>query len=210
MGIVQQLNKTFGHKFIAGMTRSGKTFLAICLMKDWRGPVLFFNPQEEDTGSGFIEAGRYSSVKAFRRALKTGQKINYIPGPSQEGAERELKSLIDFLRVEWSGKNLLLVADECQDFARQGDLKSPLLFVARRGLARGINSLFLAQSPADVSKVVVRQSRYHVIFETTVYDSKYFNDHKLPGDLITQKLRKGGKHSFCVWDNMALNGPYKV
>lgn len=209
VGILSRIIGLYGHKFLAGMTRSGKTFLGIKIMEGWHGPALFFNPQEEDVPGSFLLADRYSSIKAFDTALRKGKKINYIPSANEKVAEAELKSIVSFLHEHWKGRNLLFCADECQDFARQGTY-SPLLFVARRGLRREIHGLFIAQSPADVSKVIVRQSIIHIIFETTAYDAKYFNDHKLPGDLIVQKLAKGGKHSFVLWNNRELTGPYKV
>ena len=207
--MLQRLLNLYGHKFICGMTRSGKTYLAIKYMGGWRGPVLFFNPQSEEVGPGFLTADRWSSSKAFGAALKKGRKINYIPSADQAQAEKELKSIINFLSTRWQGVNLLFCADECQDFAIQGK-SSPLLFVARRGLRRDINGLFIAQRPADVHNVLLSQSVHHVIFRINSYDKQYFNNYRMPGDVIEEKLEKGGDHSFVVWDNKAISGPFRV
>lgn len=207
--MLQKILKLYGHKFICGMTRSGKTYLAIEIMKGWRGPVLFFNPQYEDVGPGFIDAGRWASTKAFYNALRAGKKISYVPSDDQGQAEKELASLVNFLSCRWRGANLLFVADECQDFAPVGK-SSPLLFIARRGLRREIHGLFIAQRPADVHNVLLSQSMQHIIFQINAYDKKYFVSYRMPGDLIEEKLQKGGRHSFVMWDNRQLTGPFKV
>ena len=207
--MLKRLINIYGHKFICGMTRSGKTYLAVKMMNDWRGPVIFFNPQFETVPGFFIDADRYSSIKSFGRALRANKKINYVPNADQKQAEKELVSLVAYLACCWKGSNLLFAVDECQDFALQGTA-SPVLFIARRGLRRNIHGLFIAQRPADVHNVLLSQSSFHIIFQINSYDKKYFNSYRMPGDVIEGLLEKGGPHSFVTWDNKAVSGPYRV
>jgi hypothetical protein len=200
-----------GHKFITGMTRSGKTYLALQMMLAWRGPVVFWNPQQEYMDYMY-NVNRSLNTKMFVRLISKGCKLGYVPVDHRGAAERELSALLKLVlqAQEEVKNNVLFVIDEAQDY---GDTEAAQ-FIARRGLSRGITGIFTAQSAADVSKVLCRQAEQHIHFQVGVYDIEYYRRYHLPIDEMQRRLKEGGKYSFiCV--NFAANreyltGAYKI
>jgi hypothetical protein len=202
-----------GHKFFAGTTGSGKTYAALRYMSLWpvKSPVLYFNPQQEDA-PGMIRADGSNTMDAILYALGKGQSVNFVPDARQQVAEKQLSVLVDGVMMRQWKKTLLFCADEAQDFARQGK-DSPLFAIARRGRKWGIEGMFLAQSPADVSKVLVRQARTHLIFYVDAYDLDYFRNYHIPADEVGRLLDSAGgfdRHPYVVWSGRSLSGPFVV
>lgn len=211
MSPVKKFINRLGHLFIAGMTRSGKTYFALQIMAAWPGPVLFFNPQGEKVGA-MIHADGKVSTSVIVKALRQGKKISYVPDiENQKVAMAELALLVgSVVGSMWPGRGLLFVVDECQDFAPQGKTDSPVYMIARRGLRWGITGCFIAQSPADVAKVVCRQAENHYIFHVDDYDRAYYSRYHIPGEDIEQRIAAGGPYSFCLWSQGVVEGPLKV
>lgn len=108
-------------------------------------------------------------------------------------------------------KPIMFLGDEVQDY---DDLES-MQFIARRGLARGIQAVFTAQSAADCKKVFLRQSEVHIHFNITNYDIEYYRRYKLPIDEFKKALTEGGRYSFVMYSasgryGESVEGPLKI
>ena len=205
---VNKIKRNKGHIFISGITQSGKTYFSIHLAKKWEGPVLYFNSNDVNI-TGLTKANKRSQIEVMQMALNKDRKINYIPDPEPEKAKKEIKTIVNSLLAgqdfsKGKKNDLLVVCDEVHEF------DSEVSFIAKRGLGRGIKGCFISQTPADVSKSIVKQCSYHVIFRFNVYDSKYLQSYSIPADELDKKHEQGGKYSFCVFDNQDLYGPYKI
>jgi len=196
------------HIFIAGQTRSGKTFFAIKLMKEYQGGVIFINSQDEKVGGDFIRASMNTPIQDIIEMLSTDKKINYIVSDDIETANKE----VDYLIYELTGrfkKKIIFCIDEIADYAPLHESKSKTLSLARRGLGKNMQAIFICQTPADVSKTITKQCDIHVFFVFNFYDDAYFNRFKIDSELIKRTLQNCPKHSFIVMkgDGMKLYHP---
>lgn len=194
-----------GHEVVLGRTQSGKTHYAVKARADsWRGPVLFFNPQGFVPGGGYIGVTGQDDLEQIIRALRSGQKISYVPSDKDDLAEKELSVLVDAIfPVAWGAPGLLFIADEAQDFP------GPLRRIARRGLARGVTGVFISQRPAEMHNTLLTQAIRHVIFDSA-WESQYFKRYGLDSDKIEGILSKAQKYSYIVVQGGCISGPYRV
>lgn len=204
------LRKSKKHVFIAGVTQTGKTHCGVEYGRGWPGPVLFFNPQDFQGVAGYVNADGRTEAAAIVNGLKRGVKVNYVPGRKRQEAAAELNALVDlvFSYVPWSPP-LLFIIDETHFYskdAREGQIGD----ICRVGLRFGVVGCFISQSPADTSKVLLRQSDYHLVFRVDLYDLKYFKERAYPVEKIQEIHKKGGQYSFAVYNFGAVTGPFKV
>ena len=197
------------HVFCCGRTRSGKTTWARAYAARWPGPVLFVNTQEERMPRGWTSAGPEHSIRVLVRALRAGDRVDYVPSAEDVTARAELGCLVDLLfrRAPWSPP-VLLAVDETHVYAPQSPTPSPLHRIARRGLRWGIVGLWISQRPANVSKDLVTQCARHIIFQTS-WEGGYFSDHGIPAEEVSRLLSAGGDYSYVVWDGAQLTGPFR-
>lgn len=192
------------HIFISGQTGSGKTFWSMRFMENFHGAVLFINSQHERGLHDFFEADREVSVELIVRALHKGYKIDYKVSEQIEVANMELDLLISNIMVSNWGQNLLFVIDEIADYAPLAESASKSLYLARRGRGKGIQAVFITQTPADVSKTITKQCGLHIFFRYNFYDEAYFDRFKFDSDRIKTYLNEAPKHSYMVLDGDGL------
>lgn len=200
----RQINQLHGHKFITGLTQSGKTYCAKELLISWPYGGIFWNPQEVYTNE-FTSIDSSVDVEFLKRLLSRGCKLSYNPKKNLGANERELMALVNIMdSVGTKQKPIMFLGDEVQDY---DDLES-MQFIARRGLARGVQGVFTVQSAADVKKVFPRQSEVHIHFNVTNYDVEYYRRYKLPIDEVKAALKEGGQYSFVLLNFSGLTGEY--
>ncbi len=202
------------HSFVCGMTQSGKTYFTIHELQKTRQPVLFFNPQNE-TVKGFIKATRLDNIDLIVKALKNGGKINYIPEFMGENADFvascEFCMLVETLFGQFQkSKPIVFAIDEVHMLSNRKESKIALKRVANRGLTWGLNAVFISQRPADVPYTIYTQCDKQYIFFTGM-EKEYFRRKGI--DYEDLKHRIGNQkeaYNFCVYDNVNLEGAYRI
>ena len=189
------------HIFVSGQTGSGKTYWAMRFMEGFHGGVLFINSQHERGLHTFYETDREVSMELIIKALVRGYKLDYRPSEQIEIANMEVDLLIDNVMSSNWGHNLLFVIDEIADYAPLNETASKTLYLARRGRGKGIQAVFITQTPADVSKTITKQCGIHVFFKYNFYDEAYFERFKFDSDRIKKYLNEAPKHSYIVLDS---------
>lgn len=197
------------HVFCAGMTRSGKTTWARNQASAWPGPALFINTQAEPTGRGWVAAAPHNSQRLLMTVLRDGGRIDYIPTNDDPRARMEVSVIVDGLFHRIWKPALLLVVDEAYVFAPRSALGGPVHKIACRGLRHGIHGLFLSQRAAMTAFTPITQCLAHVVFRTLPFEDGYFKSHGLPGSEIRRVIERAEKHSYVVWFDGRLWGPFK-
>jgi len=199
------------HTFVCGMTQSGKTTFVMNRLKKSKCPVLFFNPQRVALGGNFITTDTRSAVwQNVKRALKRGEKIDYIPDLSDRVAAAELEFLVNrlFEAGFTKDKPVILAIDEAHMVSDYKEGKRALRKVANRGLTFGVHAVFISQRPANVEYTILTQSDQHVIFKTG-FEKEYFNRKGLDYDHIKNMIQAKGDHAYVVWNGYELSGAYR-
>lgn len=191
------------HIFISGQTQSGKTYFAIKLIADYNGGAIFINSQKVDVRGDFITMDKDSSELEIIKALREGKKINYLVSENLTIARREVDALINLITSAGFSKRVIFAIDEIVDYAplnaSEDDTKS--LYLARRGLGRGVQAVFIAQTPADASKTITKQCQIHIFFLYNFYDEKYFERFKIETGDIKLALQNNPLYSFVILDS---------
>lgn len=74
----REINLIPGHKFISGLTRTGKTYCGTRLLINWPNGGIFWNPQEAYLDE-FTSIDASINVDFLKRLLQKGCKLSYIP-----------------------------------------------------------------------------------------------------------------------------------
>lgn len=199
------------HTFVCGMTQSGKTTFVMNQLKKSKCPVIFFNPQNVKLGREYISTNKRDAVWNYvLRALKRGEKINFVPDLDDDIAAKELQYLINqlFKAGFTKDKPCIIAIDEAHMMSDSKEGKRALRKVANRGLTYGVHAVFISQRPANVEYTILTQSDQHVIFKTG-YEKEYFNRKGLNYDDIKRKIQAKGDHAYVVWNGYELAGAYR-
>lgn len=210
MSVLDRLRKEQKHIFVGGVTQTGKTHSTVEYGRGWPGPVFLFNPQDFKGTDGYIRADGSTEIILVLRALKTGKKVNYVPGRKRKKAAAELDKWISLFFEEgaWSPP-LLVIVDETHFYSKDGR-DGETGEIARVGLRWGIVGAFISQSPADTAKVLLRQSQFKLFFKIDLDDQKYLREKGYPVEKMVEMQNKGGNFSFSVYEYGTLTGPFKV
>ena len=193
------------HIIIAGKTQSGKTSLAIKIMKEYQGGVIFINSQHIKTGGDFVSASMYTPIQDIIDMLNKDKKIDYhIKIDDIVTANKEVDYLINKIMSYKFSNRIIFCIDEAPDYALLNDTKSKTLVLARKGLGRNVKGIFICQTPADISKTVTKQCDIHVFFRFNFYDDKYFDRFSIDNELIKETLETNPKYSFIVMNDVGL------
>lgn len=198
-----------GHRLVVGTTGSGKTVYARHRALEHRGPVIVLDPQDDADAWPYPRADYRNTWSQIWRAARAGGVV-YVPSANDYIARLEadmlLQRLFDYYKDD---APVLVVADEAHAFAPEGGRPSLLWQIARRGRTWGIWLLAVSQSPADLTKKVVKQCARHVVFALTDFETPYFERYHLPIETIRARLAQGGQYSYVEWDGQDLRGPFR-
>lgn len=202
------LSQRNNHVFIAGITRSGKTYFAIRAAAEIKGPVLFFNIQDEECPAPFITVYEdKTSITQLLNELDKGRKIDLRFGDmtfTQIGAI--INFLIKNLMLEGYSEAhpLYLIIDECQLLS--GVALDAAIHAATRGLKRGIRCIFVTQRPALANKTLYTQSAEQYIFHCSAAEKEYLKSKGIDFDYAQTQWKKLGQYSYIFTDGFVTEG----
>lgn len=203
------------HTDIVGTTGSGKSSLAKHLYRNAPGFAIYVNTGAESDVTGHtVDLARGDTFDIS--LLSEHSRLNVIPVGEPE-ADMELMAEIQagLFRL---GENIphekgrfYVFVDEAHEYAplsAAGD--NPVVRMAKRGRRHNIRLFPISQAPADLSKAVVREANYHIIFAIGTYSENYFKNYGMPADEIQEKVGKPDEHKFIIYDDFDVFGPYRL
>jgi hypothetical protein len=196
-----------GHTSVIGMTQSGKTTAVHRSAEAVKQGVLFFNTQQIEVSDKWIDVTGKDDPKMLIRALRSGEKINFIP--TRETRWKQLKALIKifFTASESSLMDIYIIVDEIH-LADKESLKS-CVELATTGIRWGLHAVFISQRPALIDNTIMNQSMLFVFLKTTL-EKKYLESYGLPYEAIKDGLEAGGQYAYMTYDFHELKGAFKV
>lgn len=196
-----------GHTTVVGMTRSGKTYAVQKSVERVKQGVFFFNTQHIPVSNKFIDVTGADSAEAILKALRKGEKINFLP--SRDTRWKQLKAVIKMLyeATERSLMDIYVIVDEIH--LTDKEALRACVEVATTGIRWGLKGVFISQRPALIDNTIMNQSMQFVFLKTTL-EKKYLESYGLPYEAIKAGLEKGGQYAYMVYDFHELKGAYKV
>lgn len=196
------------HIFIAGITRSGKTYFAINSIAKFNAPALFFNIQDEETPAPWLTAYEENiNTAQLLSELKKGRKIDLRFG---DLSENKISAVIAYLInvVMTAGftekKPIYLFIDECHILKKEA--LGAAIQAATRGLKRGVRCIFVTQRPALADKTLYTQSAEQYIFHCSSAEKEYLKSKGIDFDFALKTWAKYGKYSYIYTDGFITEG----
>ena len=173
------------HVLIVGKTGSGKTYWMseICKVLDC---FIFVNTQLERSVEKVTSFSTDTATEVVEALEEGYRKIEFIPSENDiEGIEqleqirRDLWAVAQEMKIKEGQWWTNFICDEAQSYAWLGS-RTDLQNFARRGRRFGIKSFFISQQPQDLSKAIVNNCDWQVLFKLGQYSSIYFKNYKIP------------------------------
>lgn len=196
-----------GHTTVVGMTQSGKTTAVMRSAEKVKQGVIFFNTQQIEVSSVWVDASGADDERVLIKALRKGEKINFIPNRATRW--KQLRAIIALLyeASERSKMDIYILMDEIH-LADKEALKAAIE-VATTGIRWGLHAVFISQRPALIDNTIMNQSMQFVFLKTTL-EKRYLENYGLPYEAIRAGLEKGGQYAYMVYDFHSLKGAFKV
>jgi DNA helicase HerA-like ATPase len=196
-----------GHTTVVGMTQSGKTTAVQRSIESVKQGVLFFNTQQIEVSSKWIDADGSDSMDVLVSVLRKGEKVNFVP--DRDLRWKQLAVIIKALykATEASLMDIYIVVDEIH-LADKEALKA-CIELATTGIRWGLKGIYISQRPALIDNTIMNQSMQFVVLKTTL-EKRYMEGYGLPYEQIKAGLDSGGQYAYMVYDFHSLQGPYKV
>jgi hypothetical protein len=182
------------HVLESGETKSGKTFHANRLHREWPGPSLFFNTNEVQG----VWGQRVPSLEALPRTLASSQKVVYTPSRRPEVAAEEFLHVVSKfmswgreakrrgLWKEGSDPWGQIVGDETSVLARRTESgEDPVVTLAARGLnSYGVRFVAIVQHPGMLETDVRTNFPVRVLFKPGAEGARFLESYRVPGDVL--------------------------
>ena len=196
------------HVFICGITRSGKTYFAKEAARRLRGPVLFFNVQDEELGAPFQDFGPFDDPAQLWAQLRKGAKIDFrFYDLNSKQIMLVISSLINQImtrRIFSEKKPIYIVIDEAQILTGPG--LDAAINASTRGLARGVRLISITQRPALVDKTIYTQAQEQYLFRLAPSEGTYLKSKGIDYDYCLTAWEQNGEHSYIYFDGYKIEG----
>ena len=199
------------HILLIGTTGSGKTYAA-SYMAQHLDCFIFINTQEEKSASDICQVS-LEDPSEIQEALEEGYRgIEYVPSFDKGEARAEVQILREGLFEIGSEMKaqanvlelpmwITVFIDETQVYAPlHTQLDAENFFTRGRGY--GIRGAALSRQPQELSKEVVNNAEYELIFLQGHYSEPYFTRFKIP--IAEHKEWLDREHHFLLYDKKSI------
>lgn len=199
------------HVLLIGSTGSRKTYAA-SYMAQFLDSFVFINTQRELSVTNMCDVS-LDDPSELQDALEEGyRKIEYIPSMSRDEARDEVQvlreqvfELGEVIKEEAHVLELpmwvTVFLDEAQVYAPlHTHLDGEIFWTQGRGM--GIRGIAISRQPQEVSKEIVNNCEYELIFELGHYATPYFKTFKIPIEEHEDWLAR--KHHFLLYDKHTI------
>jgi len=199
------------HKFVCGLTQSGKSYFVKRAVLQMQCPVLYMNIQGEDLPQDFYTI--YTSkhdIYELRQLIEDDVKINMVYETQLKGYEvtagyllSQLMTMSDAIGLD-ENKYMYVVLDECHLLT--GWALRAARYIATAGLKKGIRLICVTQRPALCDKTLYTQAFEHYIFFLTAAESAYMKNKGIDYEQCQELWKMHGDHSYCYYNGYVLEG----
>jgi len=199
------------HILLMGSTGSGKTYAA-AYMGHFMDAFVFVNTQEELEVSRVCQV-RLEDPSEVKEALEEGERrIEFIPNMDRDTARDE----VEILRTELFEIGSMIKAqsseleipfwvtvflDEAQLYAPLHTHKDAENFFTR-GRGYGIKGVAISRQPQELSKEIVNNVEFELIFRLGDYALPYFKNFRIPIAEHEAWIQK--EHYFLLYDKKTI------
>ena len=199
------------HILLIGSTGSGKTYAA-SYMARFMDAFIFINTQEELSASRECQI-LLEDPEDLQDALEEGYRgIEYVPSLDRDSAIEEVEVIREQLfeiGSEMKGENPVLelptwisvFLDESQVYAPIMTHKDAEAFWTR-GRGYGIRGIAISRQPQELSKEIVNNVEYELIFQLGHYALPYFRRFKIPIEEHQEWINK--QYHFLLYDKRQI------
>lgn len=199
------------HILLIGSTGSGKTYAASYMMK-FMDAAVFVNTQEELSVSQACQVS-LDDPSEIQDALEEGwRKIEYVPSMDRDAAQAEVETLREGLfeigsimkaqaQVMELPMWITVFLDEAQLYAPIHTHRDAENFWTR-GRGYGIKGVAISRQPQELSKEIVNNVEYELIFLLGHYAEPYFKTFKIP--IEEHRAWIAQKHHFLLYDKQTI------
>ena len=177
------------HILLIGSTGSGKTYAASYMAK-FLDALVFINTQEEREASLVCDV-RLDDPSEIQEAFEEGyRKIEYVPSMDKDEAREEVQiireGLFEIGSEMKAQSNELEIPMWVSVFLDEAQVYCPLLTHKdaenfwTRGRGYGIRGIALSRQPQELSKEIVNNVEFELIFRLGDYAYPYFTRFKIP------------------------------
>lgn len=199
------------HAAAYGTTQTGKTYgVQKSLLKVPEG-VLFFNTNHTDHLRGYTKANKNIELETLLDAIRSGDKINYLP--SRESRWAEVAAISEAI-LETGKLNCRIVYDETHLMYLNPDKmkrrsQAAVEEVVTTGLSKGMKAIFITQRPALLDNTLMTQSEFKVFYRTED-ETPYLKKYGVPAEEIMKRLNEAGEYAYCTYYRGEVDGAFKV
>lgn len=199
------------HILLIGSTGSGKTYAA-SYMAQFLDAFVFINTQEEKSVTQTCQM-TLEDPEELEDAFEEGYRgIEYVPSMDRDTAQEEVEvireQLFEIGSVMKAQANVMELPFWVTVFLDEAQLYAPLHTHRdaenywTRGRGYGIRGVAISRQPQELSKEIVNNVEYELIFQTGHYAEPYFKTFKIPIEEHREWLRK--EHHFLLYDKWEL------
>ena len=199
------------HVLLIGSTGSGKTYAA-AYMAQFLDSFVFVNTQRELSVTNMCQVS-LDDPSEFQDAYEEGYRgIEYIPSMGRDEARDEIQTLREqifevgeVIKAEAHVLELpmwiTVFLDEAQVYAPlHTHLDGEIFWTQGRGM--GIRGIAVSRQPQELSKEIVNNVEFELIFELGHYAEPYFKTFKIPIEEHKEWLAR--EHHFLLYDKRTL------
>jgi polynucleotide 5'-kinase involved in rRNA processing len=199
------------HILLIGSTGSGKTYAASYMAK-FLDAFVAINTQEEREVSQVCQV-QLESPDELQEALEEGyRRIEFTPSMDRDTAIEEVEVIREQLfeiGSEMKARSteleipfwITVFLDESQVYAPIMTHKDAESFFTR-GRGYGIRGVAISRQPQELSKEIVNNVEYELIFKQGHYAELYFTRFKIPIEQHQEWINK--EHHFLLYDKTSI------